>query len=99
MSEKAIATAPNEETRHINLTVDEQTLHDAKNHAWLLGTENRVAEQEREWREIKLKETDRYGLSDIVMPDEIKIYRQELRDMPEASGFPLSHTRPKILGD
>ena len=33
-------------------------------------------------RNQKLKETDFYALSDVTMSDDMKTYRQELRDLP-----------------
>ena len=37
-------------------------------------------------RDIKLAETDFYALSDVTMADNMKTYRQALRDLPAASG-------------
>jgi hypothetical protein len=47
------------------------------------------AEADKAWaalrvnRDALLVETDHYALSDVVMTDEMKIYRQALRDLPE----------------
>ena len=40
----------------------------------------------RRQRDIKLAETDFYALSDVTMADNMKTYRQQLRDLPAASG-------------
>tara|TARA_R100001509_G_scaffold141793_3_gene96975 strand:+ start:1380 stop:1610 length:231 start_codon:yes stop_codon:yes gene_type:complete len=32
-----------------------------------------------------LKETDHYGLSDVSMSEEMKTYRQQLRDLPSTA--------------
>ena len=40
----------------------------------------------RRQRDVKLAETDFYALSDVTMSDDMKTYRQELRDLPAASG-------------
>tara|TARA_A100001035_G_scaffold267067_1_gene250674 strand:- start:49 stop:462 length:414 start_codon:yes stop_codon:yes gene_type:complete len=40
----------------------------------------------RRQRDVKLEETDFYALSDVTMSDDMKTYRQELRDLPAASG-------------
>ena len=40
----------------------------------------------RRQRDAKLAETDFYALSDVTMSDDMKTYRQELRDLPAASG-------------
>ena len=37
-------------------------------------------------RDIKLAETDFYALSDVTMADNMKTYRQQLRDLPASSG-------------
>ena len=39
----------------------------------------------RKQRDAKLVETDFYALSDVTMSDEMKTYRQELRDLPAHS--------------
>ena len=39
-------------------------------------------------RDIKLAETDYYALSDVTMSDEMKSYRQELRDLPQSKSKP-----------
>ena len=39
-------------------------------------------ERLRERRNSKLQETDFYALSDVTMSDDMKTYRQELRDLP-----------------
>ena len=40
----------------------------------------------RRQRDAKLAETDFYALSDVTMADNMKTYRQQLRDLPAASG-------------
>ena len=40
----------------------------------------------RRQRDIKLAETDFYALSDVTMADNMKTYRQQLRDLPASSG-------------
>ena len=37
----------------------------------------------RKQRDAKLAETDFYALSDVTMSDDMKTYRQNLRDLPE----------------
>ena len=37
-------------------------------------------------RDVKLAETDFYALSDVTMADNMKTYRQQLRDLPASSG-------------
>ena len=40
----------------------------------------------RKQRDTKLAETDFHALSDVTMADNMKTYRQQLRDLPAASG-------------
>ena len=40
----------------------------------------------RRQRDVKLAETDFYALSDVTMADNMKTYRQQLRDLPASSG-------------
>tara|TARA_R100001015_G_C4502889_1_gene76879 strand:- start:103 stop:600 length:498 start_codon:yes stop_codon:yes gene_type:complete len=42
----------------------------------------------RSTRNSKLAETDFYALSDVTMPDNIKTYRQALRDLPTHKNWP-----------
>ena len=37
-------------------------------------------------RNAKLAETDHHALSDVTLADNMKTYRQQLRDLPAASG-------------
>lgn len=67
--------------KHIQFTVEEETQRDAEEKAWLDGALNRALSRVRSKRNNKLKETDFYALSDVTMSDNIKTYRQELRDI------------------
>tara|TARA_A100001011_G_C13694200_1_gene588815 strand:- start:26 stop:442 length:417 start_codon:yes stop_codon:yes gene_type:complete len=40
----------------------------------------------RKQRNVKLAETDFYALSDVTLSDDMKTYRQALRDLPASSG-------------
>jgi len=42
----------------------------------------------RSIRDRKLAETDFYALSDVTMPDNVKTYRQALRDLPTHKNWP-----------
>jgi hypothetical protein len=53
-----------------------------------------AANNQRYNRNKKLEETDYLALSDVTMSDAWKTYRQALRDIPKASGWPHSHTWP-----
>lgn len=67
---------------------------------WILvsGDINKIdtakAKDERAQRDSLLSATDFYALSDVTMSDAMKTYRQELRDLPAASGWPHTHTWP-----
>ena len=45
-------------------------------------------------RNLKLAETDWMAGSDLTISDAWKTYRQALRDIPTASGWPHTHTWP-----
>lgn len=49
---------------------------------------NRLASEMREQRNKLLAETDFYALSDVTMSNEMKTYRQALRDLPSDSDWP-----------
>ena len=70
---------------------DAKTARDAANETSRIAN---LALSERAQRNFLLSETDHYGLSDVTMPDDIKIYRQALRDVPQQEGFPSTITWP-----
>tara|TARA_Y100000004_G_C8890930_1_gene401996 strand:+ start:641 stop:1138 length:498 start_codon:yes stop_codon:yes gene_type:complete len=47
-----------------------------------------TGENNRSTRNSKLAETDFYALSDVTMPDNVKTYRQALRDLPTHKNWP-----------
>ena len=51
--------------------------------AWENKSSERKLEQIKEIRLEKLQETDYLALSDNTMPDNIKTWRQSLRDLPQ----------------
>lgn len=53
-----------------------------------------VARQMRLKRQSLLMETDYHAMSDRTMSDEMRAYRQALRDVPSQSGFPRNITWP-----
>ena len=56
---------------------------------------NNLANVARLKRKKLLEETDNYAMTDRVMSNEMKEYRQLLRDVPEQEGFPYDITWPK----
>ena len=55
----------------------------ARNKAWEDDTANRQLAEIRQIRNQKLSETDYLAMSDNTMPDNIKTWRQSLRDLPQ----------------
>ena len=50
----------------------------------------------RALRDDKLRQTDWSAGSDVVMSEEMKTYRQALRDVPQQEGFPYSVVWPNV---
>ncbi len=71
-----------------------------ENGQWVLGWEvskkpfKEAAAAVRAVRDSKLQETDWAAGSDVVMTDEMKTYRQALRDIPQQEGFPYNVNWP-----
>ena len=72
---------------------DVQTV-DAQKTAYDTLINNDLAKSARNSRDALLKETDHYALSDVTMSDDMKTYRQALRDVPQQSDFPSTITWP-----
>ena len=67
----------------IKLTANENAERDAEEKAWADGAFDRAIANLRQERDNLLKATDFYALSDVTMSDEMKQYRQDLRDITE----------------
>ena len=67
----------------VQFTAAEETARDAEEQAWADGALGRAQADLRSGRNQLLAETDFYALSDVTMSDDMKTYRQELRDLPE----------------
>ena len=65
----------------IKLTAKENAERDAEEKAWADGAFDRAIASLRQDRNRLLAETDFYALSDVTMSDQIKKYRQDLRDI------------------
>jgi len=63
-------------------TAEEQAEIDAREKAWNDASAERKLEQIKKIRLQKLIETDYYALGDVTMSDEMKTWRQSLRDIP-----------------
>ena len=66
----------------VQFTVEEEAARDAEEQAWADGALGRAQATLRSRRNQLLAETDYYALSDVTMSDDMKTYRQELRDLP-----------------
>ena len=67
----------------IQLTAEEEAQRDQEEAEWEAGKFDRAIASLRQDRNNKLAETDFYALSDVTMSDEMKDYRQQLRDITE----------------
>ena len=66
----------------VQFTAEEEAARDAEEQAWADGALGRAQDRLRARRNQLLAETDFYALSDVTMSDDMKTYRQELRDLP-----------------
>jgi hypothetical protein len=67
--------------KHVQFTAEEETARDAEEKAWADGALDRALTEIRNKRNNKLAKTDFYALSDVTMSNDMKTYRQELRDI------------------
>ena len=65
----------------IQLTAEEEAQRDQEEADWEAGAFDRAIANLRQRRNALLSSTDFYGLSDLTMSDEMKKYRQDLRDI------------------
>ena len=66
----------------VQFTAEEETARDNEEAAWANAAPARALARLRERRNQLLAETDFYGNSDVTMSDDMKTYRQALRDLP-----------------
>ncbi len=66
----------------INLTTAEETERDAQEKAWNDKSAERKLNRIKQIRLEKLNETDYMANSDYTMPDDVKAWRQTMRDIP-----------------
>ena len=66
----------------VPFTAQEETAADNAEAAWSNGAYDRAIAKLREDRNRLLAATDFYALSDVTMSDDMKNYRQDLRDLP-----------------
>ena len=65
----------------VQFTAEEETARDAEEKAWADGQLNRDLASLRQRRNALLAETDYFALSDNTLADNMKKYRQDLRDL------------------
>ena len=65
----------------VQFTAEEETARDAEEKAWADGALARAQARLRRERNQKLAETDYLALSDNTLADNMKTYRQQLRDL------------------
>ena len=66
----------------VAFTAEEETAWDNAETTWSNGAYDRAIADMRSKRNRLLAETDFYALSDVTMADNMKTYRQALRDLP-----------------
>ena len=67
----------------MDLTPEEETQRQTDGQAWNNGAFNRAMENLRAKRNNLLKDTDHYALSDQTLSDDMRTYRQSLRDLTD----------------
>jgi TPP-dependent pyruvate/acetoin dehydrogenase alpha subunit len=67
----------------VQFTAEEEAAQDAVEATWAEQAPARALDRLRQKRNALLKETDFYALSDVTMSDDMKTYRQNLRDLPD----------------
>ena len=83
MTKKTIYNGLTKETTRVDLTSDEQTIFDNAVTDFNNKSATRKLEQVKNIRLEKLIETDYLANSDVTMPDNIKTWRQSLRNLPQ----------------
>ena len=67
---------------NVQFTAEEETARDNEEAAWANAAPARALADLRSRRNRLLAETDFWGNSDMTMSDDMKTYRQALRDLP-----------------
>ena len=71
------------EVNFVDLTDEQKTQQANETAAWNAKSGERKLTRIKEIRLQKLQETDYLANSDVTMPDNIKTWRQSLRDIPQ----------------
>jgi len=67
----------------VQFTVEEEAARDAEEKAWADASATRKLNKIKKLRNNRLEQTDWMASSDVTMPDSIKTWRQQLRDLPQ----------------
>jgi len=70
-------------TQLVDMTAEEVSEMEARDVAWEAGAAARKLEEIKKVRLRKLQETDYLSNSDLTMSDNIRTWRQSLRDIPQ----------------
>lgn len=73
----------------VELTESEIDALVARDEAWEKGAADRAWVSIRKERDARLASTDYYALSDVTLADNMKTYRQALRDVPKDNSDPI----------
>lgn len=89
----------------VDLSADEIAIIEARqaqaikeDEEWEAGATDRAKTEIRAERDSRLASTDWTSSSDLKMSNEMKVYRQALRDVPAQEGFP-EVTWPEFKGE
>ena len=76
-------------TTIIEYTDEEKAAIDVAEKEWADAAPDRAWAAIRQERDRRLADTDFYSLSDVTLPDNMKTYRQALRDVPKDNADPV----------
>ena len=66
----------------VDMTAEEISAKEAEDKIWIDGAKNRKLAEIKALRLERLQATDFYALQDVSMSNEMKTWRQSLRDIP-----------------
>jgi hypothetical protein len=66
----------------VDFTPEEEAARDAEEAVWAAGAFDRAIANLREDRNRRLVNTDWYALQDVTLTEDMRDYRQALRDLP-----------------
>ena len=70
---------------NVPFTAQEELDRDVEDKTWSDEALSREMASIRQRRDALLRETDYFGLSDVTLTDDMKAYRQALRDIPASN--------------